>query len=292
MMYSMTGYGRSEFSSEKTNISVEIKSVNSKNCDINIRLPYVYNEKEIEIRNLIHNSLKRGKISVYIDIERLDSNSAHEIDIELAKSYFKQLKQINSEIEVKNYDYYLNDLLKLPEVVKAPKEEVDEEEYRKLKACLNEALEKINISRKEEAKALESDFIKHIKMIESLLAKVDTFEKERIVAIENRMKNSLKNISDNIEYDKNRFEQELIYYLEKLDITEEKVRLAKHCEYFLDTLNDKGKSKGKKLNFISQEIGREINTLGSKSNSSDLQRIVVQMKDELEKIKEQLLNIL
>lgn len=292
MIYSMTSFGKSSFRIDNAVINVEIKSVNSKNCDINIRLPYIYNEKEIEFRNLISSKLLRGKISCFIDIESNDSKTAHEINEAVAMRYFKQLKSINDSLNIKDYNNYLSDLLHLPEVLSPPNIEINEEEYQAIKSALNLALDAAIESRKEEASALEIDFRKRIDLIKDLLSQVEKFEAERITNIENRLKSSLKQIADNVEFDKNRLEQELVYYIEKFDVTEEKVRLAKHCDYFIQTMDENEVAKGRKLGFISQEMGREINTLGSKANSVDLQKIVVQMKDELEKIKEQLLNIL
>jgi uncharacterized protein (TIGR00255 family) len=241
---------------------------------------------------LISSKLHRGKISCFIDIESNDSKAAHEVNEVVAIQYYKQLKRINESLNIKDYNNYLSDLLHLPEVLSPPNIEINEEEYQAIKSALNLALDAAIESRKEEASALEIDFRKRIDLIKNLLSQVEKFETERITNIENRLKSSLKQIAENLEFDKNRLEQELVYYIEKFDITEEKVRLAKHCDYFIQTMDEIEVAKGRKLGFISQEMGREINTLGSKANSIDLQKIVVQMKDELEKIKEQLLNIL
>ncbi len=291
MIRSMTGYGKAESVLENTKISIEIKSLNSKQLDLNIRMPYSFNAKEIELRSLVSKRLERGKINIFLNVEYLGNKSNHSINKELAAFYYKQLLEV--AIEVGNgTDNLLESVMRLPDVVKQVNEKVDENEWKEIVTLAKDALNKQDEFRLQEGASLEVDFRLRISNILELLTQVDQFEKLRIETIKERMNQSLLKHIDESSIDKNRFEQELIFYFEKLDITEEKVRLNKHCEYFIETLDENIISKGKKLGFILQEIGREINTLGSKSNNQDMQKIVVQMKDELEKIKEQALNIL
>jgi len=287
----MTGYGKAETILENVKISIELKSLNSKQLDVNIRMPYSYNSKEIELRSLISKSLERGKISVFLNIEYLGDKSNHSININLAEVYYNQLRELANKVG-NSTDNLLQSVMRMPDVVKPVNEKVDENEWKEVIKLAKEALDKQDEFRLQEGKTLEEDFRLRISNILNLLKQVDKYENLRIETIKERMQQSLNKHFDEASVDKNRFEQELIFYFEKLDITEEKVRLSKHCDYFIETLNENIISKGKKLGFILQEIGREINTLGSKSNNQDMQKIVVQMKDELEKIKEQALNIL
>lgn len=291
MIRSMTGYGKAETVLEKTKISIELKSLNSKQLDLNIRMPYSFNSKEIELRSLISKKLERGKISVFLNVEYLGEKSNHSINKELVELYYNQLRELANKLG-NNTDNLLESVMKLPDVVKQVNEKVDENEWKEIIKLTEEALKKQDEFRIQEGATLEEDFRLRIANIIDLLKQVDKYENLRIETIKERMQQSLSKHFDEASIDKNRFEQELIFYFEKLDITEEKIRLRKHCDYFIETLNEKIISKGKKLGFILQEIGREINTLGSKSNNQDMQKIVVQMKDELEKIKEQALNIL
>jgi uncharacterized protein (TIGR00255 family) len=287
----MTGYGKAETVLEKTKISIELKSLNSKQLDLNIRMPYSFNSKEIELRSLISKKLERGKISVFLNVEYLGEKSNHSINKELVELYYNQLRELANKLG-NSTDNLLESVMKLPDVVKQVNEKVDENEWKEIIKLTEEALKKQDEFRVQEGATLEEDFRLRIANIIELLKQVDKYENLRIETIKERMQQSLSKHFDEASIDKNRFEQELIFYFEKLDITEEKIRLRKHCDYFIETLNEKIISKGKKLGFILQEIGREINTLGSKSNNQDMQKIVVQMKDELEKIKEQALNIL
>ncbi len=287
----MTGYGKAilEFSDKK--ITIEIKTLNSKQIDINTRIPSIYREKELEMRSLISSQLQRGKIDFNIYLENTGESTNYTINKSLAKAYYEELKELAYEINQQHYNSYLPVVIKMPEVLRPEIEELQEEEWKKIEKSIIDALIQVDEFRTGEGKTLEKDFIKRITKIRNLRNDIKPFEKKRIDTLRERMKKNLNEINDDTQYDKNRFEQELLYYIEKLDITEEKVRLKNHCDYFLDTLNEPV-SMGKKLTFISQEIGREINTLGSKANDVDIQKIVVQMKDELEKIKEQLFNIL
>ncbi|SMC32090.1 YicC/YloC family endoribonuclease [Moheibacter sediminis] len=286
MVQSMTGYGKAvaEFSDKK--ITVEIRSLNSKSLDLNTRLPFLYKEKELEIRKLLSEKLQRGKVDFSINTESNAVNKAQQINPEIIKAYISEFKQIvpdASDAEL------LTIVMRLPDVMTFTCKEIEEDEWNQAVEMILKAIENLTQFRLDEGKVLEQEFIQRNNSILNLLEQVEPFEKERIETLKERF---IKNLGElTTEYDQNRFEQELIYYLEKLDITEEKVRLKNHCEYFLQTLSGEEFS-GKKLGFITQEIGREINTLGSKSNHSGMQKLVVQMKDELEKMKEQVLNIL
>ena len=287
----MTGYGKSEAELNNAKLSIEIKTLNSKQIDLNVRLPHAYNSKEVEVRSIVSKSLERGKIAVFINKESLGEDAKHEINTELAKNYYAQIKSIATEVG-DNSNEILSTIMRMPDVVKQNTSEVDKAELQQLLQLVKETLAKVDEFRIEEAKAMEEDFRLRISNILKLLTEVEPLETTRIERVKDRLEQALIKNIDESKVDKNRFEQEVIFYLEKFDITEEKVRLKKHCSYFIDTLENRNISKGKKLGFITQEIGREINTLGSKSNDSDMQKIVVNMKDELEKIKEQALNIL
>ena len=291
MTRSMTGYGKAETELNNAKLSIEIKSLNSKQIDLNVRLPHAYNSKEVEIRSVVSKFLERGKISVFINKESLGEDSKHEINTQLATNYYNQVKQIADNVGSESTDI-LSVVMRMPDIVKQSNAEVDKQELKQLMTLLNQTLANIDEFRIEEAKAMEKDFRLRVANILELLLQVEPLETVRIERVKERLEQALLINIDETKVDKNRFEQEVIFYLEKFDITEEKVRLKKHCDYFIETLDNDNKSKGKKLGFISQEIGREINTLGSKSNDSEMQKIVVNMKDELEKIKEQALNVL
>ncbi len=291
MIKSMTGFGKVVLELTDKKLTIEIKTLNSKQLDINTRIPNPYKEKEPEIRSLLSRKLGRGKIEFNIYIENTEVSINYSFNKSMAKKYYEELKALSTEINQENFSNYLPLIVKMPDVLYPEKEEFNENDWAKIKKSINDTLDQVNEFRIDEGKLLENDFIKRIKYIKQLLLDVNSFEEKRITNFKERINKNLNEISDKVIIDRNRFEQEIIYYIEKLDITEEKVRLEKHCDYFLETLNAEI-SSGKKLNFISQEIGREINTLGSKANDVDIQKIVVQMKDELEKIKEQLLNIL
>ena len=286
MIYSMTGYGKVVLELNAKTVRIEIKSLNSKSLDLNVRMPNDYRPKELELRKIIGSRLKRGKIDVsfYVDIEK--AKNPTKINTSIVKNYMDQLSNISGG--GRNLDL-LKMAIKMPDSVSAEKEEIDEQEWSLIISGAEDALNKIENYRKEEGKALYSDFSNRLNNIKSLLKKAVEIDPERIKKVRERLTKSVLELKEKI--DQNRFEQELIYYIEKLDINEEKIRLDNHLDYFFKTLNQ-NQSNGKKLGFIAQEIGREINTIGSKANYAPMQKIVVQMKDELEKIKEQLLNVL
>ncbi len=291
MMKSMTGFGKAELELNNKKITIEIKTLNSKQVDLNTRLPSIYRGKELEIRALLSNKLERGKIDFSIFVEHTGDSINYTINKALAKDYYEAIKDLANEIHQQNFSSYLPLVLKMPDVMKPEKEDFNEEEWKVIEQHIIDALIQVDEFRTQEGQSLENEFCSHIECILDLLSQVEPFERERIEYVKERLYKNLSEFMEDSKVDQNRFEQELIYYLEKLDITEEKVRLKKHCDYFLESMKDETTS-GKKLNFISQEIGREINTLGSKANDVDIQKLVIQMKDELEKIKEQLFNIL
>lgn len=291
MIKSMTGYGKAESELGNKKVSVEIKTLNSKQLDINTRMPSVYRAKDLSIRNLLSEKLERGKIEFNIQVEQTGDSLNYNVNKALAKKYFEEVKQLADEIDQASFSNYLPILLKMPDVLKADKEDFDENEWLSIETIIHKAIEQLNEFRQQEGFLLQKDLIERIEKIASLLLEVEPFENVRIDQIKARIQKNLDAIQLDANVDQNRFEQELIYYLEKIDVTEEKVRLKQHCDYFIETIKGDG-SLGKKLGFISQEIGREINTLGSKANEVNIQKIVIQMKDELEKIKEQLFNIL
>ena len=287
----MTGFGKAECELPDKKLSIEIKSLNSKQLDISMRLPSFIKGKEMDIRNEISRELERGKIDCYISAELTSEDVAHKINKEIVKNYVRQLTEIKEELQITDNELLLQVAMRLPDALKADKEEIDEKEWDKILNSIHSALTAVRLYRKKEGSVLEEDINKRIHLNLEKLEKITTFEESRIQNIRDRIKQNLVNLRLDESYDPNRFEQELIYYLERLDITEEKVRLANHCNYFLEMLPS-SESVGKKLGFISQEIGRELNTLGSKSGDSNIQRLIVEMKDELEKVKEQLNNIL
>jgi len=287
----MTGYGKAVLELPSKKISIEIKSLNSKQTDLNVRIPYVYNEKELALRSLLSKRLERGKINFFMTSESIGEYSSYSINKDLAAHYFHELSEVAKTVNTTT-EGLLNAVTRLPDVVKQTSESVNEDEWKEILKAVDKALNKLEEFRLQEGASLEDDFRLRITNILSLLEEVTPFEEGRIERVKTKLNQELVKAVDEGKVDRNRFEQELIFYIEKFDITEEKVRLKKHCDYFNETLDGKQKSKGKKLGFILQEIGREINTLGSKSNEPNMQQIVVQMKDELEKIKEQALNIL
>tara|TARA_Y100000589_G_scaffold191592_1_gene181463 strand:+ start:35603 stop:36454 length:852 start_codon:yes stop_codon:yes gene_type:complete len=283
----MTGFGKASMEFQSKKIIVEIRSLNSKSIDINTRIPSAYREIESDIRKQISSFLIRGKIDIYISIESLGAKKPLVINKELVKLYYKELKELNNDLGESTEDY-LSLILKMPDVYVSSREDLVEEEKNIVFNIINEAIENLNHYRRKEGEDLEVELLKRINNIREFLLKVPKFEKERIDIIRDRIKNSLEENSFN--HDANRLEQEIIFYIEKLDIAEEKMRLSNHLDYFIDSMKEE--SSGKKLGFISQEIGREINTLGSKSNHADMQKLVVNMKENLEKVKEQVLNTL
>lgn len=286
----MTGYGKAECELKDRKVIVEVKSLNSKNLDLYTKIPGIYREKELEIRNLVSKKLLRGKVEFVLYYEVSDENKATTINTGVIKNYVYQLKEIATELNLQS-EQLLQMAIRLPDTLNTDKEEIDENEWKIVTSTIENALDQLDDFRTQEGKYLKDDMEQRIKVIEKKKNEIAPFELDRTEKIKSKLKENLNKSFDENEYDKNRFEQELIYYLEKLDITEEKVRLTNHCNYFLEMLNE-SESNGKKLGFISQEIGREINTIGSKANDSDIQKLVVLMKNELEKIKEQMLNIL
>ncbi len=292
MLTSMTGFGKAEVQFNGKSITVEVKSLNSKQLDLNMKTPMIYRDREYDIRNILASKLTRGKVDFYISYDDKKENSALPINAGIFKSYYEQIQKISDECKITISDEpIVQTILRLPDVLKIEKVEVTDEEWKIVFECINSALEKMLLFRQQEGKALEKDITERVRLIVELLDKIEPFEKQRLETVKVKLQESLKNLGKDIKVDNDRFEQELIYYLEKMDVTEEKVRLRNHCEYFINTVNEV-LPVGRKLGFILQEMGREINTLGSKANQAEMQKIVVLMKDELEKIKEQSLNIL
>ena len=295
MIISMTGYGKAVTELSGRKLTIEIKSLNSKGFDLSVKLPGTFREKEIEVRNLLMQRLERGKIELFTGIEKSENAGSFSINKPVAIQYYKELKELLSELEAADEPGLLTAVLRIPDVLQGEKPESSEDDWSILLRGIENALSLVEGFRIGEGKALEADITSRVHIILDLLKSIEPYEKNRMEDIRERIRKGFQNfISGNLPAsppDDNRFEQELIYYIERLDITEEKVRLQKHCEYFIQTMNEKN-SQGKKLGFIAQEMGREINTIGSKANDAEIQKIVVQMKDELEKIKEQLLNIL
>lgn len=290
MLQSMTGYGKSICELPDKNLIIEIKSLNSKQLDLNHRIPQVYREKELAIRNIVAEKLIRGKVELSIFVEYKPGTQTKSLNKGIIKAYYKQITEINKDLNIQD-ENILASILKLPDVVTVEIDSIDENEWTTIEKSVKEAVSDIVHYRIHEGEALKKDLLKRISLIRENLDQIKEIEGRRIEKVKERILQSLEDIVSNDKIDKNRFEQELIFYLEKLDITEEKVRLTQHCSFFEENINI-GSPIGKKLNFISQEIGREINTIGSKANDADMQRYVVLMKDELEKIKEQSLNIL
>ena len=292
MIQSMTGFGKATAAYKTKKINVEIKSLNSKTLDLSTRIAPLYREKEMEIRQYIAKSLERGKIDFSIWIEKDAATDATPINGALVQNYYQQIKKISEETGIPEPTDWYNCLLRLPDVTtKTEVEELTEEEWEVAKNAINEAVTHLQDFRKQEGAALQKKFTEKVDNIQALLASIEPYEKARVEKIRQNIITGLQQIP-NVDYDKNRLEQELIYYIEKLDISEEKQRLANHLKYFRETMNEEGHGVGKKLGFIAQEMGREINTTGSKSNQAEMQNIVVKMKDELEQIKEQVLNAL
>ncbi len=286
----MTGYGKAEQIYLTKRIVVEIKTLNSKQLDLSIKLPQEIRPQELDYRNIVSSTLQRGKVDVVISITDTNVEQNTHIEKEVVASYLKQVKEISEEYNIPQSSDLAMLLFKMPGIFVTPEQEYDETFLEKVKETLLSAISMTDDFRTKEGEILKNDLIKRKNLIEQYLAEVTPFESNRHENIKNKLIKNLTELTQTGKYDENRFEQELIYYLEKLDITEEKVRLTKHCSYFDETIDEEG--AGKKLGFIAQEMGREINTLGSKANDADIQRLVVKMKDELEKIKEQLFNIL
>ena len=286
----MTGYGKAVAELPNKRITVEIRSLNSKQFDLSARIPSIYREKELILRNMLSRRLERGKVDLTMNVDLLNRDVSSKIDPIILQQYHRELSSLATEMGIATPADWFPVLLRLPDVMRQENETLSEEEWNSIEVAISEALEELIRFRQQEGEMLQQVLSGKIEAIRSLLAAVEPFEAERTEKIKSRLYESLSSL-EGIEVDKNRLEQEMIYYLEKLDVNEEKTRLAHHLDYFMETLRDNN-SQGKKLGFIAQEIGREINTLGSKSNQSGMQRIVVQMKDELEQIKEQILNVL
>jgi uncharacterized protein (TIGR00255 family) len=291
----MTGYGKAvaEFPGRK--MAIEIKSLNSKGLDLSVKLPGAFREKEMEVRTLLSQRLERGKVELYVTAEKSAEFAAYSVNKPLFLQYYSELRTLLSEVNEENEESLASIVLKIPDVLQSEKTEFEENDWAVFTQRIEDAISSLEEFREAEGRILENDIRARVQLILELLGSVEPFEKSRLNDIRERIRTGFQNItkSDLLQTkpDENRFEQELIYYIERLDITEEKVRLKKHCDYFVETL-DASTSQGKKLGFVVQEMGREINTIGSKANDAGIQKIVVQMKDELEKIKEQLLNIL
>ncbi len=288
----MTGYGKSVVTYKEKKINVEVKSLNSKSLDLSARIAPLYREKEMEIRRLLAQKLERGKVDFSLWVEKEAIVDATPINAALVENYYKQIKTIAEKTGIPEPNDWFSTLLRMPDVTaKTDAEELDEDEWEAAKQAINKAIDKLIEFRTQEGAALQKKFTEKIDNISALLKSIEPFEKSRVPKIKDKIIDGLKQIPE-VDYDKNRLEQELIYYIEKLDISEEKQRLTNHLKYFRETMEECGHGVGKKLGFIAQEMGREINTTGSKSNQAEMQNIVVKMKDELEQIKEQVLNAL
>lgn len=291
MIKSMTGFGKATGEVNQKKITVEVKSLNSKQADISVRMPSFYKEKELTLRSLINKNLQRGKIELNLYAELLGETSSLHLNQELFEKYYNEFDAAAKSVNPNHNSDIVGIISKLPDLMKSERSELDKDEWVGVLSIIENALTEINDFRQTEGKSLEDELTLRVNNISDLLVRVEQYEQERIETVKARIITNLKDVVDEKKIDKDRFEQELIYYIEKYDVTEEKIRLAQHCKYFMETMNS-NISEGKKLGFICQEMGREINTLGSKANHVELQKIVVQMKDELEKIKEQILNIL
>jgi uncharacterized protein (TIGR00255 family) len=286
----MTGYGKAAVELPHKKLTIEIKSLNSKQFDLFTRIPMIYREKEIGLRNWLSKELERGKIDLSFTVEHISKDVSATIDHTLLKQYHQEITALSHELNISLPQDWFQTLLRLPDVMKQDAEELNEEEWSIIEKTIQKAVNELIGFRVQEGEMLRNLLEEKIENIRQLLQEIEPYESERIEKVKSRIHDGLATL-ENKEYDTNRFEQEMIYYIEKLDVNEEKSRLTNHLDYFIETLDEK-KSQGKKLGFIAQEMGREINTLGSKSNHSDMQRIVVRMKDELEQIKEQILNVL
>lgn len=291
----MTGYGRSQVETANRKISIELKSLNSKQFDLSVRIPSIFKENEIEIRNYLAKSLERGKADLSVNLENIGSETNTTLNISLLKEYKTQFDLMAAELGINEPNDWYSVLMRMPDVLHCEVADIDEDEVKALMICVEQAVSNLKEFRFQEGKKLYNFFKDKIRNISNLLIEIGPYAEERVPKIKSRLEEHLSKLPS-IDYDKSRLEQELIFYIEKLDVTEEKVRLASHLNYFLETMGDETElplsGQGKKLGFIAQEMGREINTLGSKSNHAEMQKIVVKMKDELEQIKEQVLNVL
>jgi uncharacterized protein (TIGR00255 family) len=291
MIQSMTGYGKASCELGEKIATIEIKSLNSKQLDVYFRIPIAYRDREMEMRNELSNRLKRGKVEVCFTLEYKEGRHANQINASVVKNYYNQLKSITEEMGISSNEPLMQAIIRLPDALNNDKEAAAPEEALRLIQTLTSAIDELEKYRNIEGQTLAADIASRIRLIESSLESIEPFEKERSESIRNKLESSLLEFVPKDSIDKNRYEQELIYYLEKLDITEEKTRLRHHCNYFIEVMNEPDQV-GRKLGFVAQEIGREINTIGSKANHSGIQKLVVLMKDELEKIKEQMMNVL
>ncbi len=291
MLLSMTGYGRATGSFAGRTINIEVRTLNSKMTDIKMRFPGDYKEKEIEIRKIITDHAERGKIDLLMDVQSADGGAIVNLNEALFRGYFRELSRLATDLNIPQGDI-IQTILRIPNVVNAPSGELDENEWTVIQKVLDEALDNLKKFRRSEGKSLAKELRQRVANIISSLEGVTPFEGERFVRMRERLMSNLQENLGSENIDQNRFEQEILFYLEKMDITEEKVRLENHCIYFLEQMERKDQAVGRTLNFISQEIGREINTLGAKAYDADIQKLVVQMKDELEKVKEQVANVL
>ena len=286
MIHSMTGFGKASLQLPTKKITVEIKSLNSKGLDLNTRMPSVFREMELGLRNQISQRLERGKVDFSLYVEVTGEETTSKINVPIVKGYINQMKAV---IPTADETELMKMAVRMPDALKTERDEIDENEWKQIQTVIDEALENIANFRKDEGASLEKEFQLRISNINNLMTEAVSYDAERIETVKTRLRTALDELKINV--DENRFEQELIFYLEKYDITEEKVRLENHLHYFIETIAGK-EANGRKLGFITQEMGREINTMGSKSNHAQMQKLVVQMKDELEKIKEQVLNVL
>lgn len=295
MIYSMTGFGRGIATAPNKKITVEIKSLNSKQLDLSMRVPGYFRELEVELRNTLMHKLERGKVDLNVMVKNTSPEASSSVNVEVLKAYKHQIEEASAELDVPLPVDWFQILMRMPDSMKVQLQTLDDADVKAFREACSEAADRLNEFRESEGRKLYAFFLKKTANISQLLDQVEPFEKDRIVKIRERLETQLKRLSG-IDYDQGRLEQELIFYIEKLDIAEEKTRLRSHINYFLETMggeNEKPASgQGKKLGFIAQEMGREINTLGSKSNDADMQKLVVMMKDELEQIKEQVLNVL
>ena len=290
MTHSMTGFGKSEVTIGHLHVNIEIRSLNSKFLDLTLKIPTIFKEVDSSLRSTVKNELKRGKVELAIHYEKINPCSKITINREQLKNYYNQLKEISRELNNQNDKYFMGYALKLPEVIQYQKETFDKQSNEILINAVKEACSDLNSFREKEGESLQKELLNYVKSILDNLTKINPFEKERLPKVKEKLLSSIEVLNLKSQIDEKRLEQELIYYAEKLDLTEEKVRLKEHCSHFMEILPEK--NSGKKLGFITQEMGREINTLGSKAHHLSIQKLVVEMKDELEKIKEQVLNIL
>ena len=290
MVRSMTGYGKAECEFSQKKVTIEIKSLNSKQMDLNTRISLLFREKDLEIRRELSEKLIRGKVDFILYTESLGDESATKINAGIVRSYYKQMEQIAADLNIPLDNNILQTILGLPEVVKNEREELNDQEWKSILEKIAEAVDALDKFRIQEGSILKQDLISNVNTITTLLKEVEQYEEERVTRIKEKIFDGLRDISIE-QVNENRLEQEMIFYMEKMDINEEKVRLKNHCDYFLETL-ELNEPVGKKLGFIAQEIGREVNTLGSKANHTEMQKLVIRMKDSLERMKEQLLNVL